>query len=78
VEVTAGEEISSLTVSRDLKAMVDARLLRPVGQTRGRYYVSEDILLDERRKVQATRKPKDTSDPFDLALARRQLAFDTS
>lgn len=76
VEVTAGEEISSLTASRDLRAMVDAHLLQPVGQTRGRHYVSEEILKAERAKVQSTRAPKETSDPFQIALSRRQLTLD--
>lgn len=77
VELTAGETISSLTASRDLRAIVDARLLRPVGQTRGRYYLSESVLDEQRQRVQATRTPKETSDPFELALGRRQLSLDT-
>lgn len=76
VETTAGEEISSLTTSRDLRAMVDAGLLRPVGQTRGRYYLSETVLEKEREKIQATRSPKDTSDPFEIARGRQQLVLD--
>ena len=67
VEMTAGEIVSGLTVSRDLKALVDARLLRPVGRTRGRYYLGEPVLLQERRRIQSTRVPRDTSDPFELA-----------
>lgn len=77
VEITAGEEISRLTASRDLRAMVDAHLLRPVGQTRGRYYLAEPIIEAERERIQATRVPRETSDPFDLAQTRRQLTLDT-
>ena len=76
VEVTAGEEISSLTASRDLRGMVDAGLLRPVGQTRGRYYLGEAVLDEERKKIQATRTPRETSDPFEIARGRQQLALD--
>jgi Fic family protein len=74
VEMTAGEQISPLTASRDLKALVDARLMQPVGRTRGRYYVAEPVLLDERRRIQASRVPRDTTDPFEIASG--QLALD--
>jgi len=73
MEITAGEEISGLTASRDLKALVDAKLLQPVGRTRGRYYVAEPILLGERRRIQAARAPKDRSDPFELASGQLSL-----
>lgn len=71
VEITAGESISSLTASRDLKAMVDANLIRPVGQTRGRYYLGEHILEEQRQRVRATRVPRESIDPFALAARRR-------
>ncbi|MBA3808127.1 MAG: Fic family protein [Solirubrobacterales bacterium] len=70
VELTAGETVSTLTTSRDLRALVDAKLLRPIGQTRGRYYLGEAHLIAERRRIQAGRAPKETSDPFDLARGR--------
>jgi hypothetical protein len=73
VDLTAGEEISKLTVSRDLKAMADAGLLRPIGQTRGRYYLAEPILLEQRSRIQADRAPRETSDPFDLAHGQLAL-----
>lgn len=75
MEMTAGEDISSLTASRDLRALVDAKLLRPVGRTRGRYYVGEPILLAERKRIQASRVPKETNDPFDLASGQLSLAL---
>lgn len=75
VDVTAGETISKLTVSRDLKAMVEAKLLEPIGQTRGRYYIAEPILRDQRSRIQADRAPKETSDPFDLAYGQLQLSM---
>jgi Fic family protein len=73
VEITTGETVSGLTVSRDLKALVDAKLVQPVGKTRGRYYVAEPVLLDERKRIQSTRAPKDMSDPFELATGQLSL-----
>jgi Fic family protein len=73
VEMTAGETVSSLTASRDLKAMVDTKLLKPIGQTRGRHYVGEPILRDQRGRIQSTRAPRDTSDPFELATGQLSL-----
>jgi Fic family protein len=75
VDITAGEEISKLTVSRDLRAMVEARLLQPIGQTRGRYYLAEPILREQRVRIQADRAPRETSDPFDLAHGQLQLSM---
>jgi Fic family protein len=75
MEMTAGEDISSLTASRDLRALVDAKLLRPVGRTRGRHYVGEPILLAERERIQAGRVPMETSDPFALASGQLSLAL---
>jgi Fic family protein len=67
VEVTAGETVSSLTTSRDLRALVDAKLLEAIGQTRGRHYIGEPSLRAQRERIQSTRAPKETSDPFELA-----------
>ncbi|HTW43076.1 MAG TPA: Fic family protein [Solirubrobacteraceae bacterium] len=67
VETTAGDTVSDLTASRDLRALVDARLLKAVGRTRGRYYVAEPVLLSARRRILAGRAPKETGDPFELA-----------
>ena len=75
VEITAGETVSSLTTSRDLRALVEANLVRPIGQTRGRYYVAEPILLTQRKRIQSSRAPKQTSDPFALALGQLQLTL---
>ncbi len=76
VDLTAGEKVSTLTTSRDLRALVDARLLQPIGQTRGRYYVGEPNLLAERKRIQAERAPRETSDPFELASGQLSLAVD--
>jgi Fic family protein len=76
VDLTAGETVSTLTTSRDLRALVDAKLLQPIGQTRGRYYVGEPLLIAERRRIQAGRAPKETSDPFELATGQLSLSLD--
>jgi Fic family protein len=75
MEITAGETVSGLTASRDLKALVDAKLVQPVGRTRGRYYVAEPILLAERKRIQASRAPRETSDPFELATGQLSLGL---
>jgi len=37
-------EISNVVASRDLKRMSDLGLLKPIGETRGRFYVATSIL----------------------------------
>lgn len=73
MEITAGETISGLTASRDLKSLVDAKLVQPVGRTRGRYYIAEPVLLAERERIQASRAPQEKSDPFELATGQLSL-----
>lgn len=75
VDLTAGEEVSKLTVSRDLRAMVEAKLLEPIGQTRGRYYLAMPILREQRGRIQADRAPREMSDPFELAHGQLQLSI---
>lgn len=75
LRMTAGEEVSSQTASRDLRAMVDAGLLTPVGQTRGRHYVADPSIIDARRAILATREPRETNDPFELATGQLKLAL---
>jgi Fic family protein len=54
-------EISDPLASRDLRAMVDAGLLVPHGERRGRHYVAGTWLVQARA---ATRAKKVTTDPF--------------
>ena len=54
-------EISDPLASRDLRAMVDAELLVPHGERRGRHYVAGAWLVKARN---ATRAKKVTTDPF--------------
>lgn len=67
------EEISDLTASRDLKAMVEADLLLAVGERRARYYLAGDTLSALREEVRAKRPPKSADDPFRIAREGRQL-----
>jgi Fic family protein len=73
VDISAGEEISELTATRDLKAMVEAELLRPVGERRGRYYLAADVLTDLRLRIREARPPRVTEDPFVRAAAQLEL-----
>lgn len=74
VEITEGETLSDLTASRDLRALVDAHLIKPIGQNRGRYYVAEPALVVLREQIRADRAPKERDDPFELAQGQLQLA----
>jgi Fic family protein len=75
VETVTGDEISDLTASRDLKAMVDAGLLAAVGERRGRYYLAGDEVTELRATVRTERSPKVADDPFTLVRERRQLSL---
>ncbi len=69
-----GDEISDLTATRDLKAMVDAGLLRAVGERRGRYYVASEEVQKVRSEIRAARPPRSEEDPFAL-IRHRQLTL---
>lgn len=73
VEGAMGDEVSDLTASRDLKAMVEASLLEAVGERRARYYLAGEVLTQMREQIRASRAPKSTDDPFALVRERRQL-----
>jgi hypothetical protein len=72
-EAATGEEISDLTASRDLKAMVDAELLNAVGERRGRYYLGAEVLTKLREDIRAQRPAEAADDPFAMVRERRQL-----
>ena len=77
VEVTWGEPIAELTASRDLRAIVNAGLFTPIGDTRGRYYVATDPLKAEWDAIRGKwpRRPE-ADDPFRLAEVRNQLSLE--
>lgn len=70
-KASSAEEISELTASRDLKAMVDAGLLTAVGERRGRYYVAGEPLRRIHEQVRTTRPARENYDPY--ARAQQQL-----
>ena len=72
-EAAVGEELSDLTASRDLKAMVDRELLQAVGERRARYYLAGDTLTRLREQIRAERAPRTEDDPFAIVRDRRQL-----
>ncbi|HTR33113.1 MAG TPA: Fic family protein [Gaiellaceae bacterium] len=76
VETTHGESIADLTASRDLKALVNAGLFEPVGDTKGRYYTPTDELLGARREVALAHPRRGEDDPYVIARERSQLALD--
>lgn len=59
-----GEEISDLSASRDLRALVDARLLTAHGRNRGRYYTAQDEILAVQQRIRSERPPQEQFDPF--------------
>ncbi len=69
VKASTDEEISELSATRDLQAMVRAGLLTPRGETRGRYYVGASPTLALRDAIRASRPPQDECDPFPPAWA---------
>lgn len=66
-----GGEISNLTASRDLRALVDAGALDAHGERRGRSYVAGRPVVELYRQIRSERPPG-LADPFDLAAERRQ------
>lgn len=58
------EEITEATASRDLQKLVQAELLQPRGERRGRHYIARPALVAIRQKVLQSRSPRDDSDPF--------------
>jgi Fic family protein len=76
VEQTEGDVISDLTASRDLKLLVDAKLLQPHGQNRGRYYTGDEAIRTMWADVRHSRPPRDEYDPFVVARESLQLGLD--
>jgi Fic family protein len=62
--VADAEEISYATASRDLGKLVDANLLQPHGEKRGRYYSRSPRLGAVWQAIIESRDPKDDRDPF--------------
>lgn len=54
-------DISKNLAGRDLKALVDANLLLPEGEKRGRFYIASQKVKEIRKEL---RLPRDIDDPF--------------
>jgi hypothetical protein len=67
VSYRAMADVSELVASRDLKALVDADLLRPQGEKRGRFYSGGPILIAINDSVRRRRPAKAQEDPFEAA-----------
>lgn len=59
-----GEDISEQSAARDLRRLVDAHLLIPRGEKRGRFYVGGSELQKLRGDIVDARKARDDTDPF--------------
>lgn len=58
------DKITEATASRDLRQLVEAELIAPKGESRGRYYVARGELSIIRETVISMRDKRDDSDPF--------------
>lgn len=75
VKLSWAEEVTDVTASRDLKAMVEKGLLIPVGERRSRHYLPTQQLTDIRENIRSQRPPRDELDPFALVRQGEQLAL---
>lgn len=57
--------LSDQVASRDLKALVDAGLLEPTGEKRGRHYTRSDHLAEVYGEIRARRESIADDDPFE-------------
>jgi len=64
LEESGEEPIAEQTASRDLQRLVQAGLLVPRGQKRGRLYAGSLALTELRQAIIASRDPRNDSDPF--------------
>jgi Fic family protein len=69
------EKIAEITASRDLKAMVEAKVLEPHGERRNRFYLASPELLELRESIRAARPPREERDPFNIVKSERQMTL---
>ena len=68
-ETVDGRPISDGMASRDLQAMVEAGLLTPIGDKRGRRYQSSKELADVWSQIRSARPTRDEADPYGAVRA---------
>lgn len=66
-------ELTEATASRHLRQMVQAGLLKPQGEKRGRFYTATKEVLALRRAIIDARDRQDDSNPFEGAPEPGQL-----
>jgi len=64
LEESGDEPITEQTASRDFQRLVEAGLLVPSGERRGRFYTASDGVAQIQRRIRADRVPRNDSDPF--------------
>jgi Fic family protein len=64
LEESGEEPITEQTASRDFQRLVEAGLLVPSGERRGRFYVASTDVAQIQLKIRADRDPRNDSDPF--------------
>jgi Fic family protein len=62
-----GEQITDSTATRDLRALVQADLLQPQGEKRGRRYLPTDELRAVWDAIRSMRPPRQDEDPYERA-----------
>lgn len=70
-----GEQISDDSATRELEALVDAGLLAPKGEKRGRTYLPTDDLRSAWSSIRAQRPPRPEEDPYEGAGQPRLPGF---
>lgn len=64
-------DISEVVASRDLKHLCDLKLLKPIGEKRGRYYVAGDEILKLRQKFS---DPSKAANPYEMVKSKSKSA----
>lgn len=67
----AQADVSELVASRDLRALVEAGLLEPRGERRGRFYLRSAALAEVEASIRVERS-EDGDDPFQVAAREMQ------
>jgi Fic family protein len=64
MEESGEEPITEQTASRDFQRLIEAGLLEPNGERRGRYYTATPVVAQIWHQIRADRVARDNTDPF--------------
>lgn len=64
LEESGEESITEQTAQRDFQRLVEAKLLIPSGQRRGRFYIASDSVAQIWQQIRSGRDPRNDTDPF--------------